>query len=103
MTAPLTPEQFLSYAKNNLGNWSDEEIQGAIDTEWDLQQRQCRVEDPLQPALLEALKRRTLVNLAKRGVPVIVTVDGDGSSSFVPRLDAEVRRFEANYRRLVFG
>jgi hypothetical protein len=55
--------------------------------------------------LREALCRRVQVNLAKRALPlgVIDQSSDGGGSSFVPRIDPEVRRLEAPYRKLVVG
>jgi hypothetical protein len=55
--------------------------------------------------LREALCRRVQVNLAKRALPLgVIDQSSDGGGpSFVPRIDPEVRRLEAPYRKLVVG
>jgi hypothetical protein len=57
------------------------------------------------PSVVEALSRRVVVNMAKRGLPlgVIEQASDSGGPSFVPRFDPEVRRLEAPYRKLVTG
>ena len=57
------------------------------------------------PDLREALARRVVINFARRGITLgVVEQSSDGGSpSFVPRQDAEVKRLEAPYRKLVVG
>lgn len=57
------------------------------------------------PDLREALARRVVVNLARRGITLGVVEQGSdgGGPSFIPRMDAEVKRLEAPYRKLVVG
>jgi hypothetical protein len=58
------------------------------------------------PALLEALCRRVAHNLAVRALPLgLQATIGDGAAlaTRVGGTDAEVRRLEAPYRKLVVG
>lgn len=55
--------------------------------------------------VLEALKRRCQRALALRALPLGLTdASGDsGDRAYVPGQDAEIRRMEAPYRRIVVG
>jgi len=55
--------------------------------------------------LRESLARRVVINFARRGVTlgVVEQASDGGSPSFIPRQDAEVKRLEAPYRKLVVG
>lgn len=89
-----------------VNSFTDEEVEDALTAEAADQRGCCRVPAAYPDDLRQALLRRVAVNLAKRQLPLGV-VQGDaeagGSSLYVPRQDAEVRRFERKYPRLVVG
>lgn len=101
---PLTTNQvnhILNYIGDSIAGHTVSDVEEAANAERDLQRRQCRG-DLSQPALMEALCRRTARNLAMRGLPVgVMTTDMGGIR---PALDdAEVRRLERPFRRGVVG
>ncbi len=83
---------------------SDAELLDALAAERFAQAARCRIV-PYTPDLLQALKRRVARNLAARRVPVaqFTSFEGGGTSSRVPASDAEIRRLEAPFRRIVVG
>lgn len=98
-----TAQNFRDYTDEDYGSWSDEDIEAAIATEAAAQRNVCRVGAAIPDDLWEAILRRVRVNLTRRAQPVLVTVDGDGTNSFLPVRDPEVRRLEGPYRKLVMG
>lgn len=99
----------LIEVKTYLGgdsDWSDDEIAAALASETAAQARVCRIPVANVPDLAEALCRRVAHNLAVRALPLGVqaSITDAGSTGFrVGGTDAEVRRLEAPYRRLVIG
>lgn len=95
----------LDAVKDYLGDtsWSDADIQDALDEEYDLQVKACGDRSAAYPApLAGALKRRVARNLAMRAVTLgFVGADTDTGPVRVGGLDAEIRRKEAPYRKLV--
>lgn len=95
--------------------WTPTQVAEALAAETAAQARRCRIlpldveGEPVEPYiadLAEALKRRVAHNLALRALPLGVKAGvGDaGVAVFkVGGLDAEVRRLEAPYRKLVMG
>jgi acyl-CoA reductase-like NAD-dependent aldehyde dehydrogenase len=81
-----------------------EEIVDALAAERAAQAARCRVE-PFTQDLRQALLRRVARNLAARRVPVasMTSFDGGQTSTRVPRVDPEVSRLEAPYRRMTVG
>lgn len=115
MAAPITVED-ITGDEGYLGtsSWgstpgASAQVQLAIDAEYANQVRKCKVAgvsaEAYPPDLLEALKRRVARNLAMRSAPLAVlpSVDGETNPAFIPRLDAEIRRYEAPWLRLVIG
>jgi hypothetical protein len=90
-----------------LGDTSatDEEITDALGAETAAQARTCNVPADYPQDLDQALKRRVARNLAARAVPVatFTSFEGGGTSVRVPKLDAEITRLEAPYRRWVIA
>lgn len=91
---------------------TDDEIQGALDSERVAQAKVCRIPvdaDPASPQpypadLAEALCRRVAHNLALRSLPLGIQAniaDGAVSTNRVGGTDAEVSRLERPYRKLV--
>ncbi len=78
------------------------EVADAMEAEIWAQRRVCRVPVPYPPDLAQALKRRVARNLAARMVPVasFTAFEGGSTSARVPQTDAEIRRFEAPFRKL---
>ena len=78
------------------------DVADAMESEIWAQRRACRVPVPYPADLHQALKRRVARNLAARMVPVasFTSFEGGGTSSRVPQIDAEIRRFEGPFRKL---
>jgi hypothetical protein len=114
------PSPSVEDATTYLGetSWGPEAIASAYDAEEKAQGRACKI--PLNPAydpddqdseqydypadLIEALYRRVAHNLALRALPLGVQAtlsDSAVATTRVGGLDAEVRRLEAPFRRLV--
>lgn len=100
---------FLTVAQlrsDYLGDISatDTEITSALRAERAAQAGRCRI-DPYTYELREALMRRVARNLAARSVPVATwtSFEGGATGTRVPNTDAEIRRLEAPYRKLVIG
>lgn len=96
------------------GRYSDAVLDEALTVETQLQETRCRTlaNDPtgISPSDLavldHALCRRVQVNLAKRALSLGMTEasgDAEGGRVFLPKIDPEVRRLEAPYRKLVCG
>lgn len=82
----------------------DVEIADALAAETDAQRRVCRVPAAYPADLRQALLRRVARNLALRGLPLMVLRgDAETGSTIPPGRDAEVRRLEAPWRKLVMG
>ncbi|MBC7269898.1 MAG: hypothetical protein H5T76_14490 [Streptomyces sp.] len=95
-------------------SWTEAEVTSAFDSEKASQARTCRVPVPTaevpapdwDPALIEALYRRVAHNLAVRALPLglqATLTESYVSTTRVGGLDAEVRRLEAPFKRLVCG
>jgi hypothetical protein len=82
-----------------------QEVQDALDAETAAQARHCTIPADYPEDLAQALKRRVARNLAARAVPVatFTSFEGGGTSARVPKLDAEITRFEAPFPRLAVG
>jgi hypothetical protein len=97
----------MSAVKAYLGDtsYTDEEISDALAAETAAQARACRIPADYPEDLAQALKRRVARNLAARAVPVasFTSFEGGGTSTRVPKRDAEIARFEAPFLRLVTG
>lgn len=108
MAAP-TAEDAETYLAEQGGSWGETAIASAFAAEKRAQARRCRV--PADDAewdedLVEALFRRTAHNLGLRALPLGVQAnitDGAIATSRVGGLDAEVRRLEGPFRKLVKG
>lgn len=87
-------------------SWTDEQLADALDAEAANQRRVCQVPAAYPDDLRQALLRRAARNLAmRRQLTEQPRTDGDfDAPSFVsPGRDAEVRRFEAPWRRVGIG
>lgn len=96
-------DQLKTYlGAENAAQWTDADLLAVIEAEKADQAARCRV-PALRPASLsEALWRRVARNLALRSIPLgIMSAESGGVR--VSRMDVEVRRFEAPYRRAVVG
>jgi hypothetical protein len=84
---------------------SDAEVADALAAEQVAQARACVLPADFPADLGQALKRRVARNLAARAVPVATytSFEGGGTSTRLPKYDAEVVRLEAPYRRLAVG
>lgn len=98
-----TVQNCRDYVPDGLSSWDDDEVTDALAAETDAQRRACRVPASYPNDLAQALKRRVVRNLAMRGQPGVVVPGGDGSPSFVPTNDPEVRRLERPWRRVVLA
>jgi hypothetical protein len=96
----------LADAKKYLGetSWDDDDVQGALNAETAAQAAICAVPAYYPDDLREALLRRVWRNLSMRGQPFLTVPGGDdGLVSVAPTLDAEIRRFEKPYLRMLFA
>lgn len=85
-----------------LDTSKDAMVLDALDAEIAAQRAVCRVPVVYPADLAQALKRRVARNLALRGMPVMVLRgDAESGSLVPPGRDAEVRRLEGPYRKLV--
>jgi hypothetical protein len=84
---------------------TDGEILDALTAEAAAQRARCRVPAVYPPDLRQALLRRVARNLAARAMPLtsFTSFEGGGTSQRVPRVDAEIARFEGPYRRRKVG
>ena len=94
-------DEYKNYVKQDFGSWDDEEIEATLLSEASAQRAVCRVGAVIPPDLREAVMRRVRVNLSRRNLPVLVTVDSEGNNTFLPTNDPEVRRLERPYRKVV--
>lgn len=97
----------LAQVKEYLGTTSatDAEIADALAAEAAAQRKRCRIPAVYDDDIAQALKRRVARNLAARGVPIaqFTSFEGGGTSSRVPKIDAEIARFEGPFRRRAVG
>ncbi|MCA1984798.1 hypothetical protein [Nocardioides nematodiphilus] len=96
----------LRYYLGENASWTDDEISQALLGEMAAQARNCRIPDIYPDDLAEALKRRVAHNLALRALPLGVQAtisDYAASTTRVGGEDAEVRRLERPYRKLIVG
>lgn len=98
------------YLGDNGPSYSDDVIQEALTAETAAQADVCRIPgeagDAYPAALDEALCRRVAHNLAVRAVPLGVEARITDVGAAVTRVggpDAEVRRLEGPYRKLLLG
>lgn len=82
--------------------YTDESIASALTAETAAQAAVCKVGDPMQDDLAEALMRRVARNIAMRRIPLGLQADESGSTP-VGSNDPEIRRLEKPYRKLVSG
>ncbi len=96
-------DDLRTYLGPDGGRWDDDALTGVLATEGAAQGRKCRVPTDLstRPDLYEALMRRCVVNLARRGLPLGLTDAGGetGARQYLPGNDPEVRRLEGPHRR----
>lgn len=108
-----TPAEVDAYLGDE-STWDMDAITSALDAEKAAQARVCRIPtdaDPDDPAdlpadLAEALCRRVAHNLALRQLPLGVQAamsEGGVATNNVGGTDAEVRRLERPWRKLVVG
>jgi hypothetical protein len=93
-----------AYDPSDLGSWTDEQVQDALDAEASAQRAVCKVGAVYPPDLAEAVKRRVQCNLARRPLALAV-LQGDAESgpTVPPVRDPEVRRLEGPWRKRVVG
>ena len=94
-----------AYLGDSAAQWTDAEIQEALDAETAAQARVCRVGAIYPDDLRSALLRRVQRALAMRPLPLAV-LQGDaeaGTTTVLPGRDPEVRRLEGPHRKLVLG
>lgn len=84
---------------------SDAAIAEALAAETAAQANVCRVDAAYPADLAEALKRRVARNLVMRGIPTGLQTSATEAGSMTVRIgwDAEIKRFEAPYRKRVVG
>lgn len=94
----------ISYLGTKGTSYARADVEQAMYAERDLQRKACVGDEewPADAALFEALCRRVHRNLAMRGLPLGVQATEVGGIR--PALeDAEVRRLERPFRRVVVG
>lgn len=98
-----TVQSVRDYSPDNLESWSDADITAALTTEIQAQIGKCGVRTIYPSPLVEALKRRVMVNLAKRSLILPGSAIGDSelSLNFIPGRDNEINRLEAPYLKVV--
>jgi len=108
LPTPITAGGVLTGVQNYLNvkgaSYVVQDIEQAVHAERELQRKACRgdTEWPTEVALFEALCRRVHRNLAMRGLPLGVQATEVGGIR--PALeDAEVRRLERPFRKVVVG
>lgn len=85
-------------------SWTEDDVDGALAAEAAAQRACCRIRANYPADLAEALRRRVVVNLARRAVQLGVAGDAQtGAARYLPRLDPEVRRLEGPHRKLTVG
>lgn len=83
--------------------YSDDLLQDILDSETSAQAARCRPSTSVIESLEQALLRRCQRALAMKALPLGMTdAGGEGQSSYVPRIDGEIRRLEGPYRRMPF-
>jgi hypothetical protein len=85
------------------GSWTEDETAAALEAEESDQRARCYTAPTYPPSLFHALVRRTARALAMQTVLLGVQDSADGFVSRIPRWDAEIRRYETPYRRMVMG
>jgi hypothetical protein len=99
-----TVQDVRDYAEDNIGSWTDPQIQEVLDSEAVQQRRRLTVGAVYPADVAEALKRRVVraLNLRSKTMPTDFSsgFDGEGSS-FIPFNDPEIKRLEAPYRKVV--
>lgn len=106
-TAP-TATTAAAYLGDSV-SWTQAEIESAFNAEAAAQRSVCRVPvdpEPWPDDLVEALHRRVAHNLANRALPLGVKAsiaEYAVQNVRVGGTDAEVKRLEAPYRKLVVG
>jgi len=82
-------------------SYTAEEISDALAAEQAAQTHACTIPAEYPADLAQALKRRVARNLAARDVPVasFTSFEGGGTSARVPKIDAEIARFEGPWRK----
>lgn len=102
-TSGALPElaEVLAYLGED-NSYTDAEVDDALEAETAAQARRCTIPAGYPDDLAQALKRRVARNLAARSVPVasFTSFEGGGTSARVPKMDAEIDRFEGPYRKL---
>ena len=88
------------YLRN--GSWTEDETARALAAEESDQRARCYTAPTYPPSLFHALVRRAARALAMQSILLGVQDSGDFVSR-IPRWDAEIRRYEAPYRKLVVG
>lgn len=113
MPTPPSLDQVKTYLGTG-SSWTDDQIQAALDAETAAQARVCKIPEDLDPAspqpypsdLAEAVLRRVAHNLALRNLPLGLQAsitDMAVATNQVGGTDAEVKRLERPWKRLVCG
>jgi len=106
ITAPTLSDVTVAQMRAYLGDTTatDQDLKDVLLAEQSAQADRCII-DPYTPALREALLRRISRNLAARAVPIAIfnSFEGGSSSFRIPKVDAEIARFEAPYQKMVIG
>lgn len=96
---PTTPD--CQAYLGDSSTWGDADVADAMQAELSAQETRCVVPGEFPADLKHALFRRVQRNLALRNMPLGLTApDAEGQRERIPAWDAEIRRFEAPYRRL---
>lgn len=113
MPTPPTREAVKAYLSSiEADSWTDDQVDQALEAEIANQLKVCRLPaDPAAPAdplpwpadLVDALCRRVARSLALRQLPLGVQASAGENIVRVGGLDAEVRRLESPFRKLILG
>lgn len=101
MATPTLPE-VQAYVISAGQTFADTDVADALAAEIAAQSRVCRVGNPMEDDLAQSLKRRVLRNLAMRAIALGVMSD-DVGSTVIGSNDAEVRRYEKPFRKVICG
>lgn len=101
---PPNVQNLRDYLKESAAQWTDPDLQDALDAQGLAQAKKCRVGAEFPADLRLALLRRCMRHLALRSLPLAMPQgDAEAGPAILPGKDPEVRELEAGHRKLVTG